>query len=97
MATFFAFCLELSTNLTDIVSCNSSATFLPILLAPAIITLLELDIEIPIDDNNGLRFFNLTKKNTESPGSNLNEAGGIVIFSSLTTDTIKDLNSVLFL
>ena len=93
-ATIFAFSFELSTNLTDIESSNSLAIFRPILLAPAIIILFELGVETPREDNSKFKFFDLTKKNTLSSGSNLKDPDGIVIFSSLTIATIKDLKSV---
>ena len=94
LAIIFAFSSELSTSLTDIESSNSLAIFRPILLAPATITLFELDVETPREDNSKFKFFDLTKKKTLSSGSNLNAPDGIVIFSSLTIATTKDLKSL---
>ena len=64
LAISVAFSFDFSINLTDISSSSIEETILPILLAPAIITLFESEFFTPSVSSNELRFFDLTKKKT---------------------------------
>ena len=59
-----AFSFDFSISLTDISSSSIEETILPILLAPAIITLFESEFLIPSVSSNELRFFDFRKKKT---------------------------------
>ena len=62
LAICVAFSFDFSISLTDISSSSIEETNLPILLAPAIITLLESEFLTPSVSSSELRFNDLTKK-----------------------------------
>ncbi len=64
LAICVAFSFDFSISLTDMSSSSIEETSLPILLAPAIITLLESEFFTPSVSRSELRFFDFTKKKT---------------------------------